>query len=95
MKDRDPDAKPASTAMRGSLSRRRALKTIGGAGLVASAAPFIVRRAFADSAQPMGPGGIPLARPDHPVTLPMYEDPLMAGMAPESGGDFVVYVYAD
>jgi Spermidine/putrescine-binding periplasmic protein len=95
MKDRDPDAKPASTAMRGSLSRRRALKTIGGAGLVASAAPFIVRRAFADSAQPMGPGGIPLARPEHPVTLPMYEDPLKAGMAPETGGDFVVYVYAD
>ncbi len=95
MKDRDPEAKPASTALRGSLSRRRALKTIGGAGLVASAAPFIVRRAFADSAQPMGPGGIPLARPDHPVTLPMYEDPLKAGMAPETGGDFVVYVYAD
>src|SRR6476659_2641913 len=100
MKDRDPDAKPASTpmpstAMRGSLSRRKALKTIGGAGLVASAAPFIIRRAFADSAQPMGPGGIPLARPEHPVTLPMYEDPLKAGMAPETGGDFVVYVYAD
>ena len=95
MKDRDPEAKPASTALRGSLSRRRALKTIGGAGLVASAAPFIVRRAFADSAQPMGPGGIPLARPEHPVTLPMYEDPLKAGMAPETGGDFVVYVYAD
>ena len=43
----------------------------------------------------MGPGGIPLARPDHPVTLPMYEDPIKAGMAPETGGDFVVYVYAD
>jgi len=95
MKDRDPEAKPASTPMRGSFSRRKALKTLGGAGLAVSAAPFIVRRAFADSAQPMGPGGIPLARPDHPVTLPMYEDPLKAGMAPETGGDFVVYVYAD
>jgi spermidine/putrescine transport system substrate-binding protein len=71
------------------------LTAIGGAGLLAPAMPFIIRRAFADSAQPMGPGGIPLARPDHPVTLPLHEDPIKSGLAPEKGGDFTVYVYAD
>jgi spermidine/putrescine transport system substrate-binding protein len=39
------------------------------------------------SATPTGPGGLPLARPDHPVTLPIYADnkPIAAGMQPEKG----------
>lgn len=93
MKDRDSDA--GSPAPRGRrFSRRRALKTLGAAGLLVPAAPYVIRQAFAAD-QPMGPGGIPLARPDKPVKLPLYEDPIKAGLAPEKGGDFVVYVYAD
>jgi spermidine/putrescine transport system substrate-binding protein len=35
----------------------------------------------------VGPGGLQLARPDHPVTLPIYKDnkPLPSGMKPEPG----------
>ena len=93
MKDRDP-VTGGLPGLRRPLSRRKALRTLGGASLLVPAAPYIVRRAFAAD-QPMGPGGIPLARPDKPVTLPLYEDAIKSEMAPETGGDFIVYVYAD
>ena len=93
MKDRDP-ATGGLPGLRRPLSRRKALTTLGGASLLAPAAPYIIRGALAAD-QPMGPGGIPLARPEHPVTLPLYEDPIKSEMAPETGGDFIVYVYAD
>ena len=56
-------------------------------------APWIVRRAFAD--QLIGPGGIPLARPNQPVTLPRFEDPIKSGLEPETGGTFTIFNYAD
>ena len=36
---------------------------------------------------PMGPGGLALARPDHPVTLPIYADnkAIASGLKPEAG----------
>ena len=36
---------------------------------------------------PMGPGGLPLARPNHPVTLPIYADnkAIASGLSPEKG----------
>jgi spermidine/putrescine transport system substrate-binding protein len=36
---------------------------------------------------PLGPGGIPLARRDHPVTLPIYpgNEPIASGKSPEKG----------
>ena len=39
------------------------------------------------SAAPTGPGGLPLARPDHPVTLPIYPDnkAIASGLQPEKG----------
>ncbi len=39
------------------------------------------------SAAALGPGGLPLARPDHPLTLPIYADnkPIASGMTPEKG----------
>jgi spermidine/putrescine transport system substrate-binding protein len=39
------------------------------------------------SAAGQGPGGLALARPDHPLTLPIYADnkPIASGMAPEKG----------
>ena len=41
-----------------------------------------------------GPGGLPLARPDRPVTLPIYADnkPIAAGRAPEKG-TLQVYIF--
>jgi spermidine/putrescine transport system substrate-binding protein len=43
----------------------------------------------ASSAAPakLGPGGLPLARPDNPLTLPIYADnkPIASGMQPEKG----------
>jgi len=90
MTNHDPRANRAPI---GRLSRRRALKTLG-AGLVAGvAAPWVLRYAAAD--QLMGPGGIPLARPNAPVTLPRYEDPIKSGLEPEKGGTFTVYNYQD
>jgi Spermidine/putrescine-binding periplasmic protein len=78
----------------GRLSRRAALKALGLTGLGAAGLPLLGGRATADD-QPMGPGGIPLARPDRPVTLPVYEDPIKSGLAPETGGTFNVFNYAD
>src|SRR5262249_50336822 len=94
MTDRNPDRSRSHTGLRRPLSRRKALRTLGGAGLLVPAAPFIIRQALAED-QPMGRGGIPLARPDRPVTLPLYEDPIKSGLTPETGGDFIVYVYSD
>jgi len=41
-----------------------------------------------------GPGGLPLARPGEPVTLPMNGSPIADGLKPESG-TFNVFNYAD
>jgi spermidine/putrescine transport system substrate-binding protein len=41
-----------------------------------------------------GPGGLPMARPDKPVTMPMNGNPIGDGMKPESG-TFTVFNYAD
>ena len=45
--------------------------------------------------EPVGPGGLPLARPDRRVTLPMWEDPIESGLEPETGGTFTVFNYPD
>jgi len=75
------------------ISRRRALRILGSGIVAAVAAPWVVRNALAD--QLMGPGGIPLARPSQPVTLPRFEDPIKSGLEPEKGGTFTVFNYAD
>jgi spermidine/putrescine transport system substrate-binding protein len=43
--------------------------------------------------EPLGPGGLPLARPDRRVTLPLYEDPIESGLEPETGGTFTIFNY--
>ena len=60
--------------------RRRAL----GCGC---AAPRGGRARRASAGAPIGPGGIPLARRDHPVTLPIYSDnePIGSGKNTEKG----------
>ena len=44
---------------------------------------------------PTGAGGIPLARPNHPVTLERWEAPIASGMQPESGGTFTIFNYPE
>jgi spermidine/putrescine transport system substrate-binding protein len=80
----------------GRLTRRAALKAFGlsAAGLGAAGLPIFGGAASADDL-PLGPGGIPLARPDRPVTLPLYEDPIKSGLEPETGGTFNIFNYAD
>jgi spermidine/putrescine transport system substrate-binding protein len=45
------------------------------------------------SGWPLGPGGIPLARPTHPVKMKRWEDPIASGMKPETGGTFTIFNY--
>ena len=44
-------------------------------------------------AELLGPGGLPLARPDKRVELPLWEDPIESGLEPETGGTFTVFNY--
>jgi len=78
----------------GLMSRRRALQALGAMGIASAMAPLMIERALADTV-PMGPGGIPLARPGHPVTLPLHEQPIKSGMQPETGGTFKLFNYQD
>jgi hypothetical protein len=97
MEYRDTDAGPIQTDVsKGGLSRRQALKSLGAAGIAAATMPFLGGATRADmSGQLIGPGGIPLARPAHPVKLPVFEDPINSGLQPETGGTFRVFMYAD
>ena len=80
---------------RGFLSRRAALKALGAFGLAAGASPLLDFAALADEAgKQAGIGGIPLARPDKPVTLPVNGSPIKSGMEPEKG-PFNIFNYQD
>jgi spermidine/putrescine transport system substrate-binding protein len=78
----------------GRMSRRQIFKAMAALGIGSAFLPALSRLALAADA-PMGPGGIPLARPDSPVTLPLWEDPIKSGLAPETGGTFTIFNYAD
>lgn len=94
MKDNDVHASRNLKDRRsGRISRRRALRTLGSGLAGAVAAPWVLRHALAD--QLIGPGGIPLARPGQPVTLPRFEDPIKSGLEPEKGGTFTIFNYSD
>jgi spermidine/putrescine transport system substrate-binding protein len=74
-----------------------ALAALGGAGTLLSACN---NSTSADSTvgsnhRPTGPGGLPLPRPDQPVTLPRWEQPIESGLKAETGGEFIVFNYAD
>ena len=53
------------------------------------------RQRRAGGGWPTGAGGIPLARPNHPVTLERWEAPIASGMKPETGGEFTIFNYPD
>lgn len=81
---------------RGQLSRREALRALTTAGLSVAALRIIGGSALADAAgSALGPGGIPLARPDKPVKLPVFQDPIASGLKPETGGTFNIFNYAE
>jgi spermidine/putrescine transport system substrate-binding protein len=52
-----------------------------------STTPQVSATSASSGSAPVGPGGLPLARPDCPVTLPIYADnkAIASGMTPEAG----------
>jgi spermidine/putrescine transport system substrate-binding protein len=68
-------------------SRRQFLFSSAGTIAGLSGADAIFRAADALAGAPMGPGGIPLARRNYPVTLPIYSDnePIASGKNTEKG----------
>jgi len=86
----------------GSLSRRDfLLRSAGTAAALSSAGGLLaacgnttsVPQATGTGGELVGPGGLPLARPDKRVTLPLWEDPIASGLEPETGGTFTVFNY--
>jgi spermidine/putrescine transport system substrate-binding protein len=84
------------------LSRRDFLLRTAGAATVLSGAGGILAACSSSteaegttgaSGELLGPGGLPLARPDRRVTLPLWEDPIESGLEPETGGTFTVFNY--
>lgn len=81
------------------LSRRRFLRGSAGTGLMLGGAGSLLEacsRAPAGAgagAAPTGKGGIPLPRPNHRVTWPIYKDnmPLKSGMQPEKDATLHIY----
>lgn len=86
----------------GELSRREflvgaagAASALSGAGglLAACSSSTTPEETTGSKGEPVGPGGLPLARPDRRVTLPLWEDPIESGLEPETGGTFTVFNY--
>jgi spermidine/putrescine transport system substrate-binding protein len=86
----------------GALSRRDFLLRSAAAATVLSGSGSLLAACSSEttpeattgaSGEPAGPGGLPLARPDKRVTMPLWEDPIESGLEPETGGTFTVYNY--
>ena len=93
METRERQARSILAALRrGRLSRREALAAVRAAGLTAIVFRLLSGVALADET---GPGGIPLARPDKPVKLPLYNEAIKSGLEAERGGVFNIYNYAE
>ncbi|HYY33331.1 MAG TPA: extracellular solute-binding protein [Gaiellaceae bacterium] len=84
------------------LNRREFLRRAAGTGVVLSGAGSLLAAcsssttatpATGTQGEPVGPGGLPLARPDRKVTLPLWEDPIESGLEPETGGTFTIFNY--
>jgi spermidine/putrescine transport system substrate-binding protein len=78
------------------LLRSAAAATVlsGSGGLLAACSSETTPEATTGaSGEPAGPGGLPLARPDKRVTMPLWEDPIESGLEPETGGTFTVFNY--
>jgi len=65
----------------------------GGAMLAGCSSSTTAPASTTKKGELLGPGGLPLARPDKRVTLPLWEDPIASGLQPETGGTFTVFNY--
>jgi spermidine/putrescine transport system substrate-binding protein len=86
----------------GGLSRREFLVRAAGAASLATGAGGILAACSSETTassptgtggELLGPGGLPIARPDKRVTMPLWEDPIESGLEPETGGTFTVFNY--
>jgi spermidine/putrescine transport system substrate-binding protein len=86
------------------LSRRDFLLRAAGAATMLSGAGGLLAGcsssteaevATGESGELLGPGGLPIARPDKRVTMPLWQDPIESGLEPETGGTFTVFNYPD
>jgi spermidine/putrescine transport system substrate-binding protein len=90
---------------RSAATRREFLARTGGAAFALSGASGLLAAcsnstssgtaATGANGQALGPGGIPLARPNNRVTLPRWENPIASGLQPETGGTFTVFNYPE
>jgi spermidine/putrescine transport system substrate-binding protein len=93
-----PKERPDGFTRRDFLLRTAGAATlVSGTGgiLAACASETTAEGTTAKSGEPLGPGGLPLARPDKRVTMPLWEDPIASGLEPESGGTFTIFNYPD
>jgi spermidine/putrescine transport system substrate-binding protein len=91
-----PKERYGSLSRRDFLLRSAAAATVlsGSGGLLAACSSETTPEATTGaSGEPVGPGGLPLARPDKRVTMPLWEDPIESGLEPETGGTFTVFNY--
>jgi spermidine/putrescine transport system substrate-binding protein len=87
---------------RGGLNRKDFLVRAAGAASLATGVGGILAACSSEttassptgtSGELLGPGGLPIARPDKRVTMPLWEDPIESGLQPETGGTFTVFNY--
>lgn len=91
-----PKERHGSLNRRDFLLRSAAAATVlsGSGGLLAACSSETTPEATTGaSGELLGPGGLPLARPDKRVTMPLWEDPIESGLEPETGGTFTVFNY--
>src|SRR5262245_60309941 len=90
------DQPPSTRVTRRTFIRRATLTAAGlsAPGLVAACGSTSPSGEVSAAAALRGPGGLPLARPDRPVTLPIYRDNKApaSGLAPEKG-PLQVYIF--
>ena len=91
-----PKERYGALSRRDFLLRSAAAATVlsGTGGLLAACSSETIPEATTGATgEPVGPGGLPLARPDRRVELPLWEDPIESGLEPETGGTFTVFNY--
>jgi spermidine/putrescine transport system substrate-binding protein len=85
----DPSVIGGAGTDRRTFIKRAAVAAMGasGAGLLAACGTTTPGTAGSGTTAALGPGGLPLARPNQPVTLPVYADnkAIASGLAPEKG----------
>src|SRR6266536_3325006 len=87
------------TPPQGGLSRRGFLKQSAGAGLMMGSLGALLEACGSSSgptpagSTPLTSGGIPLPRPNNPVTWPIFKDnhAIASGLAPEQGATLKIY----